>query len=100
MAIDLPLDLQVAILRSSGQLAGSPAGSGLILDAHHILTCAHVIRAVTGGKATDPPPWDSDIDIRLLPWRLGDQPKARLVRDAWKTAESAPGEGGLRDLAL
>jgi hypothetical protein len=65
MAVDLPLDLQVAIVAPSG----IPAGSGLILDAHHILTCAHVIRAVTGGKPTDPPPWDSDINICLLPCR-------------------------------
>jgi hypothetical protein len=95
MAVDLPLDLQVAIVAPSG----IPVGSGLILDAHHILTCAHVIRAATDGKPTDPPPWDRDIDIRLLPWRSGDPPKARLVQDAWKT-ESAPGEDDLRDLAL
>jgi hypothetical protein len=95
MAVDLPLDLQVAIVASSG----IPVGSGLILDAHHILTFAHVVRAATDGKPTDSPPWDRDINIRLLPWRSGDQPKARLVRDAWKT-ESAPGEDGLRDLAL
>jgi hypothetical protein len=96
MAIDLPLDLQVAIVNPSGV----PAGSGLILDTHHILTCAHVILTVTGGKAADPPPWDSDIDFRFLPWRSGEQPRARLVRNAWKATEGVPGDSGLRDLAL
>jgi hypothetical protein len=75
MAVDLPLDLQVRLLPQVGFRLGR-------VD-----------------KPTDPPPWDRHLDIRLLPWRSGNQPKGRLVRDAWKT-ESAPREGGLHDLAL
>jgi hypothetical protein len=96
MPDDIPLRFQIAILGDGAR----PIGSGLILDRQRVITCAHVVAQATSGKTDLDPREDIKIKLRCIPWPSGDPLRGKLLPGAWRSKKSAPGDRGVRDLAV
>src|ERR1700689_1081567 len=96
MPDDIPLKFQIAILGDGA----TPIGSGLILDRQRVITRAHVVAQATSGKTDLDPREDVEIKLRCIPWPSGDPLRGKLLAGAWRSKKSAPGDRGVRDLAV
>ena len=96
MSRDIFQTFQVAILGDGER----PVGSGLILDQLRVITCAHVVAQATTGRKDLDPRENIEIKLRSIPWSSGDPLRGKLLAGALRSRKSAPGDRGVRDLAV